>query len=70
MYLRGNKIEYDALETLGANGWNWDSMFSASEHFFPPSQSDIRALGLTYNPAFHGFSGPIALSIQAQNVSE
>ncbi|KAG6918276.1 hypothetical protein DXG01_015650 [Tephrocybe rancida] len=72
MYLRGNKAEYDALEILGATGWNWNSMFSAvkkSEHFFLPSQSDIHALEPTYNPEFHGFSGPIALSIQAQNVS-
>ncbi|KAG6816747.1 hypothetical protein H0H87_003336 [Tephrocybe sp. NHM501043] len=73
MYLRGNMLEYDALETLGAKGWNWDSMFSAvqkSEHFFLPSQQETDALGLTYNPAFHGFAGPIALLIQAQNVSK
>ncbi|KAG6835219.1 hypothetical protein H0H93_003835 [Arthromyces matolae] len=72
MYLRGNKMEYDALETLGATGWNWDSMFAAvkkSEHFFPPTESDVHALNLTYNPAFHGVDGPIAISIQAQNVS-
>ncbi|KAF9466969.1 GMC oxidoreductase-domain-containing protein, partial [Collybia nuda] len=72
MYLRGNKIEYDALETLGATGWNWNSMFSAvkkSEHFFPPTVAEIQALGLTFNRDFHGFSGPVALSIQAQNVS-
>lgn len=72
MYLRGNKIEYDALETLGAKGWNWDSMFAAvkkSERFFPPSAEDMQSLGLTFNPNFHGSSGPIALSIQAQNVS-
>ncbi|KAJ7114555.1 hypothetical protein C8R43DRAFT_1156578, partial [Mycena crocata] len=72
MYLRGNKAEYDALETLGAKGWNWDSMFAAvkkSEHFHPPSQAEVESLGLTYNPAFHGFSGPISLAIQAVNVS-
>jgi hypothetical protein len=26
---RANKEEYDALETLGATGWNWNSMFPA-----------------------------------------
>ncbi|KAJ7087089.1 hypothetical protein C8R44DRAFT_893257 [Mycena epipterygia] len=72
MYLRGNKEEYDALETLGAKGWNWKSMFAAvkkSEHFHPPSQTEIDTLGLTYNPAFHGFPGPISIAIQAVNVS-
>ncbi|KAJ6575781.1 hypothetical protein DFH09DRAFT_378512 [Mycena vulgaris] len=72
MYLRANKEEYDALETLGAKGWNWNSMFTAvkkSEHFHQPSQGEIDALGLTYNPAFHGFTGPISLAIQAVNVS-
>ncbi|KAJ7174747.1 hypothetical protein C8R46DRAFT_1214924 [Mycena filopes] len=72
MYLRGNKEEYDALETLGATGWNWDSMFSAvkkSEHFHPPSQTEVEALGLTDTPAFHGFEGPISVAIQAVDVS-
>ncbi|KAJ7607725.1 hypothetical protein FB45DRAFT_947590 [Roridomyces roridus] len=72
MYLRGNKAEYDALETLGATGWNWDSMYAAvkrSEHFTPPSQAEIDALGLTYNRAFHGNSGPISVAMQAVNVS-
>ncbi|RDB20671.1 Alcohol dehydrogenase [acceptor] [Hypsizygus marmoreus] len=72
IYIRGNKAEYDALETLGAKGWNWKSMFAAvkkSEHFFPPSAAEIKALGLTFNPAYHGHSGPVALSMQALNVS-
>ncbi|KAJ7493778.1 hypothetical protein FB451DRAFT_448970 [Mycena latifolia] len=72
MYLRGNKAEYDALETLGAKGWNWKSMFAAvkkSEHFHPPSRTEIDTLGLTFNNAFHGFAGPISLAIQAVNVS-
>ncbi|KAJ7087093.1 hypothetical protein C8R44DRAFT_820297 [Mycena epipterygia] len=73
MYLRGNKEEYDALETLGAKGWNWNSMYAAvkkSEHFHPPSQAEIDVLDLTYDPAFHGYSGPISLAIQAVNVSQ
>ncbi|KAJ7257827.1 hypothetical protein C8J57DRAFT_545692 [Mycena rebaudengoi] len=72
MYFRGNKAEYDALETLGAKGWNWKSMFAAvkkSEHFHPPSQAEIDSLGLTYNSKIHGFAGPISLAIQAVNVS-
>ncbi|KAJ6485382.1 hypothetical protein C8R47DRAFT_537787 [Mycena vitilis] len=72
MYLRGNKEEYDALEALGAKGWNWESMFAAvkkSEHFHPPTQVEIDAFNMTYNPAFHGFAGPISLAIQAVNVS-
>ncbi|KAJ7924701.1 GMC oxidoreductase-domain-containing protein [Mycena leptocephala] len=72
MYLRGNKLEYDALETLGAKGWNWQSMFAAvkkSEHFHPPSTAEVETFGMTYNPTFHGFAGPISVAIQAVNVS-
>ncbi|KAG6885093.1 hypothetical protein C0993_005976, partial [Termitomyces sp. T159_Od127] len=29
--VNGNKIEYDALEVLGATGWNWNTMFAASK---------------------------------------
>ncbi|KAG6918273.1 hypothetical protein DXG01_015647 [Tephrocybe rancida] len=78
MYTRGNKIEYDALEALGAKGWNWNSTFAfskqnnirKSEHFFPPTDVDEEALpDLTYDPTFHGSSGPISLSLQALNIS-
>ncbi|KAK7046410.1 alcohol dehydrogenase [Favolaschia claudopus] len=72
MYLRGNKEEYDALEMLGATGWNWESMFAAakkSEHFHPPSPKQASTLNLTYNPTSHGLSGPISIAIQAVNVS-
>ncbi|KAF8172240.1 hypothetical protein K438DRAFT_1981691 [Mycena galopus ATCC 62051] len=72
MYLRGNKEEYDALDTLGAAGWNWDSMFPAvkkSEHFRPPSQVEVDTFDITWDDAFHGFVGPISVAIQAVNVS-
>ncbi|KAF7373955.1 alcohol dehydrogenase [Mycena sanguinolenta] len=72
MYLRGNKQEYDALESLGATGWNWDSMFAAvkkSEHFHPPTQAEVDTFNMTWEPAFHGFDGPISIAIQAVNVS-
>ncbi|KAJ6468902.1 hypothetical protein C8R45DRAFT_837614 [Mycena sanguinolenta] len=72
MYLRGNKQEYNALESLGAVGWNWDSMFAAvkkSEYFHPPSQAKVDTFNMTWEPAFHGFDGPISVAIQAVNVS-
>ncbi|KAJ7321714.1 GMC oxidoreductase-domain-containing protein [Mycena albidolilacea] len=72
MYLRGNKDEYDALERLGAKGWKWDSMFAVvkeSEHFHPPSQTEVETFNMTWNPAAHGFAGPISVAIQAVNVS-
>ncbi|KAJ7257541.1 hypothetical protein B0H12DRAFT_1232574 [Mycena haematopus] len=71
MYLRGNKEEYDAFETLGATGWNWRSMFAAvkkSEHFHPPSEVEVDTFNMTWNSAFHGFGGPISVAIQAVNV--
>jgi hypothetical protein len=43
---------------------------SQSEHFHPPTTAEVETFGMTYNPAFHGFAGPISVAIQAVNVSQ
>ncbi|KAG6889534.1 hypothetical protein C0992_004793 [Termitomyces sp. T32_za158] len=45
--VNGTKIEYDALEALGATGWNWDTMFAASKkviHLPVANRSNLRVL--------------------------
>jgi hypothetical protein len=41
-----------------------------SEHFHPPSQTEVETFNMTWNPAAHGFAGPISVAIQAVNVSQ
>jgi len=46
----------------GADKWGWDGLFAAmkkSETFDPPSAELAQRIGLAWNPASHGTSGPI-----------
>lgn len=64
VYVRGDKAQYDAWETLGNPGWNWNTVFpyaKKGEHFEPPTPAQTAALA-TYDPAAHGFTGPLAVS--------
>ncbi|KAH8678171.1 glucose oxidase [Xylariales sp. PMI_506] len=58
-YIRGDKAEFDAWETLGNKGWNWDALFpyfKKSENFTIPTTAQIAA-GATYVPGYHGEEG-------------
>ncbi|KAI0013576.1 putative GMC oxidoreductase [Xylariaceae sp. FL0662B] len=58
-YIRGDKAEFDAWESLGNDGWNWDALylyFKRVEQFSPPTAAQVAA-GATYNPDYHGESG-------------
>ncbi|TLD30840.1 hypothetical protein PspLS_01796 [Pyricularia sp. CBS 133598] len=60
-YIRGNKADIDAWETLGNPGWNWDTLYPYSlgaENFSIPGPG-LQESGVTFNPTFHGVSGPI-----------
>ncbi|KAJ4287125.1 hypothetical protein N0V88_007747 [Collariella sp. IMI 366227] len=61
VYIRGDKAQYDAWETLGNKGWNWDSVFFSAkrgESFTPPSKAQV-ASGASYDRTAHGNSGPL-----------
>jgi choline dehydrogenase len=63
VYIRGDQAQYDAWETLGNKGWNWDSVFSYAkkgEHFTPPTDAQ-KAAGASYDPTAHGTDGPLLL---------
>lgn len=66
-YLRAETVQIDAWEFIGNAGWNWTSLYpyyKKSEHFIPPTPLQVTE-GATYNPAFHGFHGPLAVGWQA-----
>ncbi|KAJ7131768.1 alcohol oxidase [Mycena crocata] len=62
---RGHAAEYDAFETLGATGWNWQSMvkyFKKSETFVA-SPEQIQKFQVSPNAETYGTDGPIKRSL-------
>ncbi|EOD53168.1 putative glucose oxidase protein [Neofusicoccum parvum UCRNP2] len=60
-YTRAEDAQVDAWEAIGNTGWNWASLlpyYKKSERVQPP-KADQLAGGATYDPAFHGTSGPL-----------
>lgn len=60
-YIRGDKAEIDVWETLGSEGWNWESLlpyYKSYEHFDAPTKAQEEAGGV-YEPEYHGESGPM-----------
>ncbi|KAF8632485.1 hypothetical protein AX15_001854 [Amanita polypyramis BW_CC] len=62
---RGNAKEYDAFETLGSQGWNWQSLlqyFKKSETLSASSEG-VSKLGVKPDSNAHGTDGPLQISI-------
>ncbi|KAI1743581.1 GMC oxidoreductase [Xylaria scruposa] len=60
-YIRGDKPQFDAWESLGNEGWNWETLFpyyKKAEKFTIPSAAQAAA-GATYDPAVHGETGHV-----------
>ncbi|GME48416.1 Glucose oxidase [Neofusicoccum parvum] len=60
-YTRAEDAQVDAWEAIGNTGWNWASLlpyYKKSERVQPP-KADQLAGGATYDPAYHGTSGPL-----------
>lgn len=64
MYIRGDKVLYDAWESeLGNPGWNWDTVFASAkrgESFTPPTPAQVES-GARYDPQAHGVDGPLTV---------
>ncbi|ETS73552.1 hypothetical protein PFICI_14498 [Pestalotiopsis fici W106-1] len=61
-FLRGDRAEIDAWESLGNKGWNWDSLwphYKGVERFEVPTPAQTDA-GASWNPDFHGLDGELA----------
>lgn len=62
---RGAKGDYDAWETLGNSGWNWNNLlpyFKKSETYTPPTAAQVAEFGIQSDMSAHGTSGPIKSS--------
>ncbi|CAJ2506396.1 Uu.00g005260.m01.CDS01 [Anthostomella pinea] len=60
-YIRGDKAEFDAWETLGNDGWNWDTIFpylKKVERFTSPTEAQVDNLA-SWDPSYHGERGPL-----------
>ncbi|KAL9111876.1 MAG: hypothetical protein Q9227_003726 [Pyrenula ochraceoflavens] len=62
-YIRGQDKQFDAWETAGNPGWNWNSLlqyFKKAEQFFSPSRAQAEA-GASYAEDVHGYRGPLTV---------
>ncbi|KAJ7692901.1 alcohol oxidase [Mycena rosella] len=62
---RGHAAEYNAFETLGSPGWNWQGLveyFRKSETF-APTPAQVSSLCVAVNPQAHGTEGPVHRSL-------
>jgi choline dehydrogenase-like flavoprotein len=64
---RASATEYDAWQSLGANGWNWNSMFTTIrdkvETFTPPATNIANTFNIHPNLANLGKKGPVQAQI-------
>ncbi|KAI4115607.1 MAG: hypothetical protein LQ338_007833 [Usnochroma carphineum] len=55
---RGGQDDYNAWAALGNPGWDWEDMLP----YFIKATDIAREYSINYNPAVHGFSGPVQVS--------
>ncbi|KAI0200708.1 GMC oxidoreductase [Astrocystis sublimbata] len=60
-YIRGDRSQFDAWETLGNEGWSWEALFpyfKKAERFTVPNAAQVAA-GATYDLESHGDKGHV-----------
>lgn len=73
-YTRAQDVQIDAWAAIGNDGWDWSSLwpyYLKSEAFTALNQTQ-RAAGASYNPAYHGLTGPLHVGfteMQPNNLS-
>ncbi|KAK8209253.1 putative glucose oxidase [Phyllosticta capitalensis] len=70
-YTRAQDVQIDAWEQVGNKGWNWNELFKyylKSEGVEAPTEQQI-ADGVTYNPEFHGTTGPLKVGWKSELVN-
>ncbi|KAK0449826.1 uncharacterized protein EV420DRAFT_1483047 [Desarmillaria tabescens] len=68
VWTRASKAEYDAFETLGSPGWNWDTLYAhmqKAEQLEYPAASLIDEYGYVVDASSVGTSGPVSVSFPA-----
>ncbi|ETW75407.1 aryl-alcohol oxidase 11 [Heterobasidion irregulare TC 32-1] len=65
VYTRGSDDDWNRYANVtGDHGWSWNALqkyFKKSEHFVEPA--DHHNITGQFDPAFHGFSGPLKVSL-------
>ncbi|CAN9233074.1 unnamed protein product [Alternaria alternata] len=62
---RASAADYNAWEQLGNSGWNFNNLlyyFKKSTTFTPPTASNVKEFGTTYDASYYGTNGPIQAS--------
>jgi choline dehydrogenase len=65
-YVRAQKAQIDAWESIGNPGWNWETVFpyyKKAEHFDLPTPAQV-AVGASYIPGYHDNTGPLHVGYQ------
>lgn len=65
VFVRPGKAELQAWETLGAKGWDWDSLlpyYKKSENHTAPDPDFARGANFSYSEEVHGHDGPVQVS--------
>ncbi|CAI7620673.1 unnamed protein product [Penicillium bialowiezense] len=74
VYLRAQNAQIDAWETAGNKGWNWKNLlpyFKKGEQFQKPEQySFLDGSGVTYDPSYHGFTGPLKVGWSSTQLND
>lgn len=62
-YVRAEKVQIDAWEELGNDGWNWDGLwpYYLSQEAFQVPDATQTANGATYDEKAHGFGNEVGL---------
>lgn len=73
-YSRAQKSQIDAWEEIGNEGWNWDTLFpyfKKGEQFQDPGNfSWSEGTGITYDPAYHGYTGPLKVGWTSSQLND
>ncbi|CAG8008278.1 unnamed protein product [Penicillium salamii] len=74
VYLRAQTAQIDAWEAAGNKGWNWKNLFpyfKKGEQFQSPEKySFLDGSGVTYDPAYHGFNGPLKVGWSSTQLND
>ncbi|KAF7965419.1 hypothetical protein HWV62_43664, partial [Athelia sp. TMB] len=69
LQIRGAAVEYDAIEALGSEGWNWENLlqyFNKSETF-TDDPVVAKELNVQVNEEYHGREGPLKTTLPYWN---
>ncbi|KAJ5587199.1 uncharacterized protein N7459_002964 [Penicillium hispanicum] len=74
VYLRAQSAQIDAWETAGNTGWSWQTLFpyyrKGEQLQVPSDYSFLDGSGVTYEPADHGYKGPLKVGWSSNQLND